>query len=263
MVVAAQRDLAVPVAFFAQAVLAGGNAVAVRFSNRELAPLWGAGLRFGVAAAVMLTVMAVLRLRFPRGRALLGTLLFALLSFAASYALIYDGLVHVQAGLGQSLLALVPLATLLLAVLWRLEQLRGVAVAAAIVAAVGVTVMSHGPLKQAVPLSSVLEILAAATCVAQAAVLVRWFPKVHPVTMNAVGMTIGAVMLLVASVAMGEPRAVPRRVETWWALGYASVIGSVVVFLLYLYVLQHWTASRVSYGFVLTPIVTVLLSALL
>ena len=102
MVVAAQRDLAVPVAFFAQAVLAGGNAVAVRFSNRELAPLWGAGLRFGVAAAVMLTVMAVLRLRFPRGRALLGTLLFALLSFAASYALIYDGLVHVQAAASPS-----------------------------------------------------------------------------------------------------------------------------------------------------------------
>ena len=32
-------------AFVAESVLAGGNAVAVRFSNRELAPLWGAGLR--------------------------------------------------------------------------------------------------------------------------------------------------------------------------------------------------------------------------
>ena len=30
-------------AFVTYTVLAGGNAVGVRFSNRELAPLWGAG----------------------------------------------------------------------------------------------------------------------------------------------------------------------------------------------------------------------------
>jgi hypothetical protein len=28
-------------AFVVEAVLAGGNSVAIRFSNRELAPLWG------------------------------------------------------------------------------------------------------------------------------------------------------------------------------------------------------------------------------
>lgn len=34
---------------FATVVLVGGgNFVAVRFSNRELAPFWGAGLRFAL-----------------------------------------------------------------------------------------------------------------------------------------------------------------------------------------------------------------------
>ena len=37
--------------FVAGALLAGGNGVSIRFSNRELAPLWGAGLRFSLAAA--------------------------------------------------------------------------------------------------------------------------------------------------------------------------------------------------------------------
>lgn len=68
---------------------------------------------------------------------------------------------------------------------------------------------------------------------------------------------------MAASVAVREPHAWPRRPETWSALGYSAVVGSVLVFLLYIYVLQHWTASRASYGFVLTPIVTVLVSALL
>jgi drug/metabolite transporter (DMT)-like permease len=53
----------------AGALLAGGNGVSIRFSNRELPPLWGAGLRFSLAAALLLVIMAVLRLPFPRGRA--------------------------------------------------------------------------------------------------------------------------------------------------------------------------------------------------
>jgi drug/metabolite transporter (DMT)-like permease len=248
-------------AFIAQSVLAGGNAVGVRFSNRELAPLWGAGLRFVLASVLLLAVMAVMRLGFPRGRAMTGSLLYGLLNFGVSFALIYYGLLHVQAGLAQTLLALVPLVTLLLAVLWRQERLRAAAVGGTLLAVVGVAVMSLGPLQGEVPLRSLLAVLGGAVCFAQALVLVRRYPRVHPVTMNAVGMTAAAAVLLAGSVAVNERRVLPQHAETWAALAYLAVIGSVVVFLLYLVVLQHWTASRASYGFVLIPIVTVLLSA--
>jgi drug/metabolite transporter (DMT)-like permease len=39
------------------------------------------------------------------------------------------------------------------------------------------------------------------------------------------------------------------------------VFGSVAVFVLYLYVLEHWPASRTAYVFVLIPFATVALSA--
>jgi drug/metabolite transporter (DMT)-like permease len=52
-----------------------------------------------------------------------------------------------------------------------------------------------------------------------------------------------------------------ERPETWVALAYLVVVGSVVVFLLYLVVLRYWTASRASYGFVIIPVVTLVLSA--
>jgi drug/metabolite transporter (DMT)-like permease len=39
------------------------------------------------------------------------------------------------------------------------------------------------------------------------------------------------------------------------------LIGSVVVFLLYLIVLRYWAASRASYGFVIIPFITLVLSA--
>jgi drug/metabolite transporter (DMT)-like permease len=248
-------------AFVTYTVLAGGNAVGIRFSNRELAPLWGAGLRFALAAALFLAVMVVLRLAFPRGRALLGSLLYGLFNFAGSFGLIYYGLVQVHAGLGQILLALVPLATLLLAVLWRQERLRVAAVVGTLLALAGVAVISRSPLQEDVPLLSVLAVVGGAICFAQALVFVRRFPRVHPVSMNAVGMTAGAAVLLAASLVADEPMALPHRPETWAAMAYLVVVGSVVVFLLYLIVLRYWAASRASYGFVIIPFVTLLLSA--
>lgn len=248
-------------AFVTYAVLAGGNAVGIRFSNRELAPLWGAGLRFALAAALLLGAMVVLRLTFPRGRALVGSLLYGLLNFGGSFGLIYYGLVRVHAGLGQILLALVPLATLLLAVLWRQERLGATALMGTLLALAGVAVISRAPLQADVPLLSVLAVVGGAICFAQALVFVRRFPRVHPVSLNAVGMTAGAAVLLTASLVAGEPIALPHQPETWAATAYLVVIGSVAVFLLYVVVLRYWTASRVSYGFVIIPFVTLVLSA--
>src|SRR6187402_3092162 len=134
-------------AFFASAVLAGGNGVGIRFSNRELDPLWGAGLRFWLSAALFLGLMAALRLEVPRGRALSGAVVYGVLQFGATYALAYYALVELHAGFGQILLALVPLLTLLLAVAERQERLRGASLLGAVIALVGVVVMSRAPLR--------------------------------------------------------------------------------------------------------------------
>src|SRR3954451_19057379 len=255
------REGVVIAAFAAIAVLVGGNAVGIRFSNRELDPLWGAGLRFALAATVLAAVMAVLGLKLPRGRALTGALLFGLLDVGGAFALGYYALVELHAGFGSILLALVPLATLLLAVLEGQERLRAVAGAGTVVALVGVALMSRAPLRESLPVLSVLAGLGSALCIAQATVLVRRFPPVHPVTMNAVAMTAGAAVLIAGSVLAGESLVVPRRAATWAALAYLVVVGSVVVFVLFLFVLRHWAASRTSYVYVLIPFVTVALSA--
>jgi drug/metabolite transporter (DMT)-like permease len=258
--VTADRERVALASFVAIAVLAGGNAVGIRFSNRELDPLWGAGLRFALAAAVLATVMAVLRQPLPRGRALTGALLYGALNFGGAFALAYYALVRVHAGLGQTLLALVPLATLLLAVAQRQERLRAAAVVGTLLALVGIALISQVPSGASVPPLSLLAAVGSALCFAEAAVLVRRFPRVHPVTMNAVGMTAGAALLVGGSLLAGEAIVLPGRAATWAAVGYLVVVGSVVVFVLYVVVLRYWTASRAAYVFVLIPLVTVALS---
>src|SRR3954453_14437007 len=168
------REGVLVAAFAAIAVLVGGNAVGIRFSNRELDPLWGAGLRFALAAIVLGAAMAVLQLELPRGRALTGALLFGLLDFGGAFALGYYALVELHAGFGSILLALVPLATLLLAVLQGQEPLRIVAVGgvggSAGGAGGGPGVLPRPPLRESLPPLSLLAALGSALCIAQATV---------------------------------------------------------------------------------------------
>ncbi|MFG3343162.1 DMT family transporter [Glycomyces sp. NPDC048151] len=255
------RDRAALAAFAGATLLAGGNAVGIRFSNRELDPLWGASLRFGTAALLLLAIMAVLRLRFPHGKALAGTLLFGVLNFGVSFSLAYYALVYLHAGLGQTLLALVPLTALLLAVAQGQERFHTGALVGTLVAVAGVAVVSQAPLRADVPVPVLLAALGAVLAFAESAVLVKRLPKVHPVTMNAVGMAAAAVLLFAGSFAAGDRWALPEVSDTWWALAYVVVAGSVLTFVLYLTVIQRWGASRAAYVFVVIPLVAICVSA--
>jgi drug/metabolite transporter (DMT)-like permease len=249
------------IAFVTGALLAGGNAVGIRYSNRELDPLWGAGVRFALAAVLLIAVMVALRLPAPRGRALAGAAVFGALNFAGAFALAYYALLHVHAGFGQLVLALVPLATLLVAAAERQERLRTAALAGAVVALAGIAVMSREAIGGDVPPVALLAAVGSALCFAQAAIAVRRFPPVHPISLNAVAMGIGALLLLAGSLVAHDSMEVPERLSTWVALAYLVVVGSAVVFVLYLVVLRYWTASRAAYTFVVVPVVTLVLSA--
>ncbi len=237
------------------------NPIAVRFSNRELAPLWGAGLRFGIAALLLGGLMVLLGLAPPRGRALAGTIIFGVLNFALAVGLAYYAFVHVHAGFGQIVFALVPLAALLLAALQGQERITVRPITGAALALGGVAVLSESQLRADVPLAALLALGVSVICVAQAAVMVRRLPPIHPITMNAVGSAAAAAILIPVSLLVGESPEVPPDATTWFALAYLVVIGSIVMVMLYLMVLARWEASRAAYVFVLSPFLTLILSA--
>jgi drug/metabolite transporter (DMT)-like permease len=118
-------------AFVGAVVIGGSNFVAIRYSNRELDPVWGATLRFGLAAAVFGILCAALRLSLPRGRILGLVVLYGLLGFAAAYGCLYWALQEVPAGIGAVVLAVGPLLVLLLAVAHGTERLSVRALAGA------------------------------------------------------------------------------------------------------------------------------------
>jgi drug/metabolite transporter (DMT)-like permease len=250
-------------AFGTLVLFVGANAVAIRYSNRELAPMWGAGFRFTLAAAIFWVIVAARRLPVPRGSALRGAVLYGLLGFAAFFAFLYWGLVRASAGLGQIVLALVPLLTMVFAVAHGLERFRARAVAGGVIALAGIAIVFGGEARTDVPLTSMLSLVAGAASFAEAGIVVKRMPSTDPFATNAVASSVGAAVLLALSVALGEPRAIPAQVATWVALAYLVILGTVTVFLLFLFLVKRWRASSVSYQFVLAPFVGVALAAAL
>ena len=247
--------------FAAYSILAGGNAVGVRFSNRELDPFWGATFRFGTAALLMLLLMVLLGHRMPRGRALAGAAIYGLLAFGGAFAFAFYALVQLEAGFGQILLSIVPLVTLLLVAIQKVERLRGISLVGALVSLTGVVLMSGLSFEGTLPIPSILAGIGSAFCFAQASITIKRFPQSHPIVVNAVGMTTGAIFLGLLTAISGDEVALPQQADTWWAVVYMVLVGSVAVFSIYVALLERWEASRANYGFVVIPIVTVLVSA--
>jgi drug/metabolite transporter (DMT)-like permease len=123
-----------------------------------------------------------------------------------------------------------------------------------------VGLISLDPWRESIPPLALLAALASVLCFAQALVLIRQLPPIHPVALNSVGMVAGALVLLTVSVLLGEPKVIPHRIETWAAVAYVVVFGSVVAFLLHVYVAQNWGASRAAYAMVVIPLITITLS---
>src|SRR5438093_69261 len=83
-------------------------------------------------------------------------------------------------------------------------------------------------------------ILLVATCAAAASVAVkRWGHDMDPVSLNAFSMGTGAITLAAASLVVGETWAVPPWPTGVLAIVYLSIAGSVIAFVVYLWLLKR------------------------
>jgi drug/metabolite transporter (DMT)-like permease len=251
------------VAFVIFVLFAGANAIGVRFALREMGPFWSAAIRFAVAGLLLAGCALASRRQLPRGDRLIGTVLFGVFGFGLAYLFLYQALKDAPAGTTMLMLAIVPLLTVLLAVGQGIERLRLLGLAGAGLAAVGILIVSADQVSLNVPILSLGLLVAAATCQAESGIVVKRFPPGDPVVANAIGMLLGAGMLVAVALVTGEALVLPSRPETWISMAYLIGPGSIGVFVLVLYVLARWTASATSYAFLLFPFVAIALGALL
>ena len=249
-------------AFVTAVIFLGVNFVAVRFSNQELPPFWGASLRFIIATVLLFSIVRLRNISLPRGAALRGATLYGLFSFAISYGFLYWGLTRVSSGMASVTFATIPLVTQLVASLIGQERLSWKGMLGATIVIVGIAVVFLEQLQFDVPLVYLGAVLLGVVSSALSGIIVKYYPRSHPVSVNVVGMGVGAVLLLVLSFAARETQSLPSLPATWLALAWL-VLSSIVGFVLIVWLLSRWSATATSYIGVLTPLVTVAAASLL
>lgn len=257
------QDRSTLMAFLLFVIVVGGSSVAIRVTYAELDPIWVAASRFSLGALAFWAMVSFKRIPLPKGRALLGALLFGILTVGFAFILIGWGLVATPASRYQILMASVPLLTIFLSSLHGIEAISRRGIIGSLLAVGGIAFTVGGSSTMEVSLPHIAAILLAAVLMAEGGVLIKKFPPNPPVLTNAISMTVGGLILGITSLVIGEEWTLPTQINTWAAFLYLIIFVTIIAFLLYMFLLGRWSASGTSYGFVMIPLITIVLASTL
>jgi drug/metabolite transporter (DMT)-like permease len=245
-------------AFAVCCVIWGSTFLFIRIGDASTPPVWGAAVRLSLAAILFALIAVALRAPWPRGAQLRAALWFGVVDFGVSLPLLYWGEQRVPSGIAAVLFATIPLITSLFARAAGLEPLRPRVVVASVVAIAGVALLFSSSLSGRWEASRLVAVFLAAATAALAGVLLKRAPGAHPFATNAWAHGVGAVMCVVASRCLGEAQALPRG-AAWLPIAYLTVVGSLIAFSTFTWLVARWPVTRISFVAVIVPVSALLL----
>ena len=254
------------IAYCGCALIWGTTYYAIRACIAGYPTYFAAALRFAIAAAILGGLVAAGWARpAPRGRRAFIALVIAGVLNSVSYSLIYTAEEHIPGGLAAVIFGTLPLITAVLAAVTGIERPTRAAIAGAFVSLCGIAVISLDRLEVSAPQAlGCLMVFGAVVCAsAFNTLLKRETAGQHPFASSAVFLAVTAV-LIGALAALVERRAPawPPPAGPTLALLYLAIVGSVVAFAGYFYLLQHVRLMTVSTLVLVQPIVALTVDAL-
>lgn len=228
-------------------------------------PLWSAAMRFALASILMVMLAPALR-RLENAPAPPRWLWITsgLTNFAGSYGIIYVVEQHLPSGIAAVLWSIFPLLMAGSAVLFLGERLRAIQVVGFVVSFAGIVVVSSGDLGGGTAdLGSALVLLLSPVLAAVGTTLVKKFGSgTSSVLLNRNGMILGALLLAVAAALREDPTTIVWTTNGVLALLYLAAFGTALTFGVYFWLLRTAPASLMATISFVTPILAMLLSAL-
>ncbi len=248
----------------------GSTYLAIRVVvTHGIPPLLGMGLRFLLAGALLAGVLAVRRgpraLRITRAQIVTSAVVGVLLLFGG------NGFVAVAeqalpSGLAALLVSTTPLWLVVLGLITG-DRARVASVVGTLIGFAGTAVLARPGGSGGAPLWAVGLILLATLCWASGSLFSRRRPDpANAFVASAYQMLIGGAVLTVVGLARGDAArfdvsAVPAA--GWWALAYLVVVGSLVAYTAYFWLLGNAPLQLVSTYAYVNPVVAVILGWLL
>ena len=248
--------MSVPIAFLGVILIWSTTPLAIKWSGEGVGFIFGVSMRMAIGTLLCVLLLLILRKPLPWHRAARLSYLAAAFGIYGSMTLVYWGARYIPSGLISVLFGLTPLLTAILAFFILGERHLSLNKMAGIMLGIlGLGVIFHDSLNQHSQLEGILLVLAAVVIHVLSAIGVKRVNAHLP----SLSLTTGALLHALPAYALtwwlvdGQlPTAIPSR--SLFSIIYLGILGSVVGFILYFYILKHMQATHVALLTLVTPV---------
>jgi drug/metabolite transporter (DMT)-like permease len=253
------------IALFIASTVWGSTWLAIKLGLQTVPPFLAIAVRFALASVLLWIVIRIRKLSIPRTQdAKKAYLSMALLTFTVPFALVYWGQQFIPSALGSILFAAFPFWVALFAHFMTDEKLDSYKLTGIVCGFSGVVVVFGADFLMADSRALVGMGAIAFSVIIQALSLLqvkKWGEEVDPFVLNFVGMLIAMVALFVLWWLLESDRPVVWGREAVFSVLYLALVGSVVAFVAYYWLLKRIEAVYLSLTSFINPIVAVVLGA--
>ncbi|HEX7720600.1 MAG TPA: EamA family transporter [Pyrinomonadaceae bacterium] len=243
----------------------GSTWLFIKLGLADLPPLTFAGIRFLAASLILSALILARGVRWPRSRRDWSLIaIVGLLQFTLNYGLVFWGEQYIPSGLAAVLQSTFPAFGLVIAHLYLpYERLTTRKVIGVLMGVVGVAIIFSDQLTIAghLALLGSVALVASAFFGAYSNVLVKAYAmEIDPQVLAAGQMIFGFPPLLIIGIATeGNPFRFHWTMTAVVSLAYLVVVGSVIAFALYYWLVRHMEVTKTMLIALVTPVVAVLL----
>ena len=253
------------IVWLALCLIWGSTWIFIKLGLRDLPPFTFAGIRFLLASAILWAIVIARRRPLPKtGRDWLKLAWMGSLTFALNYGLIFWGEQYISSGLAAVLQSMIPAFGLIFAHFYlpneRLtaRKLAGVATG---VAGVGLIFYDQMKIEGMAALQGSVALLLSSVCAAYSNVFIKSRCQHIDSSVIAAGQMVWGVfpLLVLGAVLEGDPFDHRWSMLSALALAYLALIGSVLAFLLYFWLVTKIEVTKTMLISLVTPVTALLI----
>lgn len=240
----------------------------IKLGLEDLPPLTFAGIRFVIATAIVFALIAIRRISLPnRKRDWILLAVTGVLSFTLNYGLVFWGEQYITSGLAALLQSTLPAFGLIIAHFYLPgERMTVLKILGVLLGVFGVGVIFSNQLQVAGPkaLWGCAALVLSAFCAAYANVLVKAYGiKLQPAVLAGGQMLFGLIPLLLIGIPLeGNPLNYRWTPIAVLSLFYLAIVGTVVAFLLYYWLMHNMDVTKTMLIALVTPVTAVVIGML-
>src|SRR3989440_2533580 len=243
----------------------GSTWLFIKLGLADLPPLTFAGIRFVLASLILSALILARGVRWPRSRRDWSLIaIVGLLQFTLNYGLVFWGEQYIPSGLAAVLQSTFPAFGLVIAHLYLpYERITGAEVIGVLFGVLGIVIIFSNQLTIAghMALLGSVALVASAFFGSYSNVLVKAYgTQIDPQVLAAGQMIFGfPPLLIVGIITAGNPFRFHWTMMAIVSLAYLVIVGSVIAFALYYWLVRHMEVTKTMLIALVTPVVAVII----